>query len=117
QRQAAVAARRTDARIAPAFFLREEMRREIVIERVDDLRDLKVLGVADGFRKRLPEIAEQRFPVELAVRYFVELLLEVGGKIILDIAAEEVLQKGDDQPAAILGNEAPLLELHIIAIL
>ena len=41
-------------------------------------------------------------PVDLAVRDLVELFLEMGGEVVLDVAREIGLQEGSDDAAAIL---------------
>ena len=54
-------------------------------------RDLEILGLADRGGEILPEIAQQLLPVELAGRDFVQLLFQIGGEIICDIAVEEAV--------------------------
>jgi hypothetical protein len=47
----------------------------------------------------------------------VELVLELGGIIVADVALEEALEEGGHQPPALLGDEAVLLEPDIFAVL
>ena len=46
----------------------------------------------------------------------VELLLEVGGEVVFDVAAEEALQEGDDQAPLVLGDEPLLLDADVFAL-
>jgi hypothetical protein len=46
----------------------------------------------------------------------VELLLQGGGEVVFDVAAEELLEEGGDQPALVLRHEALLLHPHIFAV-
>ena len=55
-------------------------------------RRAEVLDAADGAGEIVPEFAQQRLPVDLAVRDLVELLLEIGGEIVADIFGEEGLR-------------------------
>ena len=50
-------------------------------------------------------------------RNLVELVLEPGGEIVGDVAFEEALEEGGQQPAAFLGIEAVLLDPDIVAVL
>src|SRR5438034_4653779 len=47
----------------------------------------------------------------------VELLLQRGGEIILDVAGEEVLQERDHHPALVLAVQPLFLELDVAAVL
>ena len=47
----------------------------------------------------------------------VELVLEMGGEIVGDVALEEALEEGGQQPPALLREEAVLLEPDIVAVL
>ncbi len=67
--------------------------------------------------KSCPEIAQQRLPVDLAVRNLVELLFEIGGEIVADVFGEKRLEEGCDDPSLVLGIEPLLLDPHVVAIL
>ena len=54
-------------------------------------RILQVLGLAHRGGEIRPEIAQQLLPVQLAGRDFVQLLFQIGGEIIVDIALEEAV--------------------------
>ena len=56
------------------------------------------------------------FQDELAGGDAVELLLEVGGEIELDVALEEILEEGGDDAALVLRHEALAVEAHIVAL-
>ena len=64
------------------------------------------LVLVDGAGEIAPEIAQHLLPVDLAVRDLVELLFEIGGEIVFDIAREEALEEGGDEPALVLGHRA-----------
>jgi len=72
--------------------------------------------VANGGGEILPEIAQHLLPVELAIRYAVELFFEVGGEIIFDIAAKERFQKCRHHPPLVLGDQALLVDPHVTAV-
>ncbi len=113
QVEASVAAGRALARIDAFFCDREDVRRKDRVELVDDVGDLEVLGLADGGREVAPEIAQQLFPVQLACGHLVELLFEIGGEAVFDIAFEEAAQKGCDQAALVFWNEAIAIQPHV----
>ncbi len=60
---------------------------------------------------------EQIFPRDLAIGDLVELLFEIGGEVIFDIALEEAFEKRGDKPALVLGQKRGLLFAHIAAVL
>jgi hypothetical protein len=64
-----------------------------------------------------PEFVEHRLPVHPPAGNVVELVLEMGGEIVGDVALEEALEEGGQKPPALLGNEAVLLEADIAAVL
>src|SRR5262249_53418368 len=101
------AAPRAPARgLAPIFAWREEMRAQLLVELVEHLADAQLLGLANGGRECLPELAQHLAPVDAAARDVVELFLEMGGEVVLDVAREIGLQEGGDDAAAILRHEA-----------
>ena len=92
------------------------MRRQQVVEGFQDFADAQVLDAAERDREVAPEIAQHLFPVDLAGRDPVELLLEIGGEAIFDIAGKERFEEGGDQPALVLGNELLALLADIAAL-
>ncbi len=93
------------------------MRPQKLVQAVEHLPCAQVLDVADGAGEIVPEVAQQRLPVDLAVRHLVELLLEIGGEIVADIFGEERLEEGGHDPAFVLGIEPLLLQPNVVAIL
>ena len=65
------------------------MRAEHLVERVEHLGDAQILDVVDGADEVAPEIAQHLLPGDLVVGDAVELLLEIGGEVIFDIAAKK----------------------------
>ena len=116
ERQPAVAAGRALARVAALGARREDVRAEQLVQRLQHLGDAEVVGLGDVGRELPPELAEHLLPGDVAVRDLVELLLEVGGEVVFDIALEEALEEGGDQPALVLGDELLLLEPDIAAV-
>ena len=100
----------------PVSPCREDVRRQNLLQLVDDVADLQILGFAHGGREIRPEIAQQLLPVQLAVGDFVQLLFQVGREVIGDIAVEEAVEEGGDQPALVFGHEALAVHLHIGAV-
>src|SRR5579875_2806462 len=117
QPQPAGAAHRADARIFAIARIGKEMLAETLVERVDDVADLQVLGAADRRREIAPEILQHLLPGDAAAGNLVQLILEIGSEIVFDVAFEEFAEECRYQPAAILGNEALFVEPHIFAIL
>ena len=62
------------------------------------------------------ECAQHLFPRQPAARNIVQLLFQICREIVLD-APEEVRQERNDHPATLCGDEAPLVEAHVLAIL
>ena len=94
----------------------EDVRPEHVVQRVEHLGDAQFLDLLHGGDEVAPEIAEHVLPVELAGGDQVELFLEVGGEVVFDVAREEALEERRDDAAAVLGDEAALVEPHIVAV-
>ena len=90
---------------------------EHLVERIDHLRDAQFLDVADGGGELAPEVAQQLAPGDLVVGDAVELLLEIGGEIVFDVAGEEAFEERREHAALVLGNEALLVDAHIAAVL
>src|SRR5580698_10914627 len=86
------------------------------VERVDHIRDFEILGLVDRADETLPEIAQQVAPCHFAVGYEVELFLKVGGEIVLNVFRKETLEKRHDDTAAVLGDEAALVDTNIFAV-
>ncbi len=77
----------------------------------------QILDVVDGADEVAPEILQHLLPGNLVVGDAVELLFEIGGEIIFDIAREEVFQERDHDAALVLAVQALLLELDVAAVL
>src|SRR5579872_6464434 len=116
QTQAPIAAHPANPRIMVGS-LGEEVPAEIGVERIEDLRDAEILGAADRGREIAPEGLQHLAPGDPPAGDVIELVLEIGGEIVLDIALEEIVEEGSNEAAAILGHEAFLIELHIVSIL
>ena len=110
------AAVRAGARIAAVLLPGKDERRELLVQRLENLRDPQFLGLVEMGEELLPEVAQHVLPGELAVGNAVELFFQIGGEVVLDIALEEVLQKGGDQAALGLRDQLALLDRHIFAV-
>src|SRR5216684_2028297 len=86
--EASDVAARAEARVPPIGRRGEEMRAEICVERLQHLGDRQILGAG-----------------------------HLGGEGVLDIALEEALEEGGHDAAAILGDEALLVDPHIFSVL
>src|SRR5260221_4271784 len=104
-------AARAEPRILAAGVFRKEMPAELLVERRDHLGDRQLLGAGDGERELLPEFAQHLLPIDAAARDLVELVLEVGGEIVLHQPVEEAAEKGGDEAAAGFRHEALLVRL------
>ena len=67
--------------------------------------------------KFVPEVAQHVLPLELAVGDEVELLLQVGGEVVLDVALEEAFQERRDEAALVLGDQPLLVDADVVALL
>ena len=94
---------------------REDVRRQDVVQRVQHIGHAQFLDVLQRAGEVLPEVAQQVLPVDLAGRDAVELLFEIGGEVVFDVAAEEAFEEGRHHPALVLRNQALLVEAHIAA--
>ena len=92
------------------------MRRQHGVQFVDDVADLQILGLAHIGREIRPEVAQQLFPVQGSGRNLVQFFFQVGGEVIGDIALEEAVEEGCDQPALVFGRKALAVHLHIGAV-
>ena len=95
----------------------EEMAAQRGVEGVDHLGDGEVLGAVDGGVEGGPERAQHRLPIDAAARNVVELVFQIGGEIVLDVSLEKALEEGGDQPAAVLGHEALLVQAYVRPVL
>src|SRR5262249_19381473 len=118
QPQSAVAAGRALARaLATVVVGREEVRAELLVELVQDVADAQLFRLADGVGECLPEVTQDLAPVDAAARDIVELVLEMSGEVVFDVARKVGLQERRDDAAAILRYEALALQPHIAALL
>src|SRR5579884_16706 len=115
--QAPGAAGRAQARVAAGAVVWEEVAAKILVERRQHLAYRQILGAVHGGGEIAPEAAQHFLPVDAAIGDLVELVFQIGREIVFDVAVEEAGQKGGDQPAAVLGNEATLLKPHILPVL
>src|SRR6185437_15127872 len=111
------AAARAEPRVLAAAILREEVAAELLVERGDHLGDRQLLGAGDRRRELQPELAQHLLPVGAPARDIVELVLQIGGEIVLHQPVEEACEKGGDETAAILRHEALLVDLDVVAVL
>ena len=79
------------------------MRPKHVVQRIEHLGDAQVADIVDGGDEIAPEVAKHVLPGELSGGDQVELLLEVGGEVVFDVAAEEVLEERGDEAPLVLG--------------
>ena len=106
ERQLAFVAERAEAGVDPLAARGKNVRAQKLVQAVEHLPRAEVLDVGDGAGEIVPEIAQERLPVDLAVRDLVELLFEIGGEIVADIFREERLEEGGYDPAFVLGDRA-----------
>src|SRR6516225_4721529 len=113
----ASAADRAKARIAPRAVIREKMPPELGIERGQHLANGQLLGAVDRGRKVPPEIAQHFLPCGATARHVVELVLEIGGERVFDVALEKAGQKRGDEPPTVFWQETALLNPDVRTIL
>src|SRR5262249_1232735 len=110
QRELAGLAGRAAAHVTSGAVVRKEMPAQFLVERLDDVADLEVLGAVDRAGEVAPEIAQPFLPVDPPAGNVVELVLQIGGEIVLDIALEKGGEERCHQPTTVLRDEAPLVE-------
>src|SRR6185312_16271625 len=113
QAEAPHAARGTTAWIAARGGLGEDVGSEQIVQSIEHMGDPELADIVHRGDELAPEIAQHILPFELARRDEIELLLEIGGEVVLDIATEEALEKGRDQPPLVFGIEPLLVEADI----
>ncbi len=82
----ASAAGRALSDVAAIRTRRIDVRAEHLVERIEHLGDAQVLDVVDRADEAAPEVLQHLLPADLVVGDAVELLFEVGGEVVLDIA-------------------------------
>src|SRR5271165_7306837 len=87
------AANGTEARVAPGTVIGKKMWPKCLIEGSQHLADRQILGAVDRGGKIPPEVPQHFLPVDATAGDVVELVFEVGGKVVLDIALEKARQK------------------------
>ena len=103
-------------RIAAVLAGRVDVRPQHIVKSIKHLGDTKILDLVDGADEVAPEILQHLLPGDLVIRDAVELLFQIGGEIIFDIAREEVLQECNDDPALVFAMEALLLKPDVAAV-
>ena len=93
------------------------MRAEFLIERVDDVGNLEILGLGDGGGEIGPERPHHRTPIGIAARDVVELFLKPGGEAGIDVFLEKTHQEGGDQTTAVFRDKAALVDFDVVAVL
>ena len=89
----ALAAGRAGARIAAVAAVGEDVRPEQLVEASSTCVGAQVLDLADRGGELAPEVAQQLLPVDLAGGDLVELLLQIGGEVVLDVVAKNASRK------------------------
>src|SRR5205807_5996993 len=84
--ESAGAANGAEARVVPGVAIREKMRPERLVESGQHLADRQFLGAVDCGGKIPPEVPQYFLPVDASAGDVVELVFQVGGKIVLDVA-------------------------------
>src|SRR5690606_27521784 len=93
------------ARIRAILLGGEDVRPKHLVERFQHVGDAQLLDLADCPGEIAPEIPQDVLPLELVVGDEIELLLEVGGEVELDVALEEAFEERGDETALVLGDQ------------
>ena len=72
-------------------------------------------GEGNLFLERPPEAVHQRHPLLLAARDRIELVLQLGGEVVVDVLGEVVGEELVHHPPHVGGDETALVHLHILA--
>src|SRR6185369_823037 len=80
------------------------------------LRNAKIADIGYRSGELAPEIAQHVLPSKIARGDQIELLLEVRGKIVFDIALEEAFEEGRHEASFVLGDEPLFIQTHIEAV-
>ena len=73
--------------------------------------------VLNQLNERIPEAVQQRHPVGFAARDGVEIVFELGGEVVIDVALKVLGQKFVNDAAHIGGDKTTLVHLHVFTIL
>ena len=75
------------------------------------------LDVIDALLEGLPELLQQRHPLLLAPGDGVELVLQPGGEVVVDVGSKVLGEEAVDHPPDVGGQEALLVEEHVFPFL
>ena len=79
---------RAGAGVGSVLPRREEVRAQVGVQAFQNLRHAQFARCVHRGAEVAPEVGQHRLPGQLAVGDFVELLFQVGGEGVLDVAAE-----------------------------
>ena len=93
------------------------MRPQILIQRVNHVADLQILGRFHGAGEFIPENMHHRAPFGTTTGDFIKLFLHGGGEAGIHVFLEKPHQEGGDHAPQILRNKTPFFERDIFQIL
>jgi hypothetical protein len=86
----------------PVLPRREELGPERLVQRVQHLGDAQLADLATAAWKSRQKSRSSSFHARSPARHLVQPLLQRRGEVVLDVAGEELLEEGGDQPALVL---------------
>ena len=107
---------RANPRVRPIGARRIQMRRHKFVNLLQHFTDPQISRLSHRRREIAPEPRQHILVLPLTRRNIVQLGLQIGGEIILDIAAEKVGQERRHQPPLVLGDQAVLVLADIFTV-
>src|SRR5262245_5462851 len=92
------------------------MRSQKFVQTVEDLCGPQVLDARKSAGKIRPKLAQKLFPVELMVRYPVEVLFESCSKVIANVAGKEACQKSRHETTFVFRDKSLFVEPDIVPV-
>ena len=97
--------------------LREEMRPQSLIQRINDIGDCQVFCAINSLMEGVPEFVQHNLVIHPVCRNFIQLVFQIGGEIVLNIAFKKVRQEGRDETPHIFRNETAIIKPDITTVL
>ncbi len=88
----------------------------MIIQPLENRSRALFLGAFNRGFEIAPEITQHGAPIDLGIRDAVEIILEIGRKIVFHVFRKEALEEGGNDPALILRHQPFLLDLDVFTV-
>ena len=93
------------------------MRLEDLVDLFQHLGDTQIRRFGNRSREILPKAAQHIFIVGVCSAHLIQLVFQIGGKIIAHVFAEIIFEECGDQTALVLGEQAVAFLADVFAVL